>query len=104
MNRALVVCGRLSGATERIAQLLGRPVSLITGFPFALPSAALVGEPSGSRRVISTGAYDGAYQKYNYSMGSVIALVMGVVELAVIVLLLFMGARLYRGPSAGGKD
>ena len=36
-------------------------------------------------------------------MRSAIALVMGVVELAVIVLVLFMRARLYPGPSAGGK-
>jgi putative spermidine/putrescine transport system permease protein len=67
------------------------------------PSAALVGQPSGSTRVISIAAYDAAFQKYDYSMGSAIAMVMGAVELAVIALVLFTRARLYRGPSAGGK-
>jgi putative spermidine/putrescine transport system permease protein len=56
-----------------------------------------------STRVISTATYDGAFQEYDYSMGSAIELVMGVVELAVIALVLFMRARLYRGPSAGGR-
>jgi putative spermidine/putrescine transport system permease protein len=61
------------------------------------------GQPWGSTRVISTAAYDDAFQKYDYSMGSAIALMMGVVELAVIVLVLLMRGWLYRGPSAGGK-
>jgi putative spermidine/putrescine transport system permease protein len=67
------------------------------------PSAALVGEPSGSTRVISIAAYDAAFQKYDYSMGSAIAMVMGAVELAVIAIVLGTRARLYKGPTAGGK-
>jgi len=67
------------------------------------PSAVLVGQPSGPTRVISIAAYDAAFQKYDYSMGSAIAMVMGAVELAVIAVVLGTRARLYRGPSAGGK-
>jgi putative spermidine/putrescine transport system permease protein len=67
------------------------------------PSASLVGQPSGPTRVISIAAYDAAFQKYDYSMGSAIAMVMGAVELAVIAVVLGTRARLYRGPSAGGK-
>jgi putative spermidine/putrescine transport system permease protein len=67
------------------------------------PSASLVGQPAGETRVISIAAYDAAFQKYDYSMGSAIAIVMGAVELLVIALVLFTRARLYKGPSAGGK-
>jgi putative spermidine/putrescine transport system permease protein len=67
------------------------------------PSAALVGQPSGPTRVISIAAYDAAFQKYDYSMGSAIAMVMGAVELAIIALVLGTRARLYKGPTAGGK-
>jgi putative spermidine/putrescine transport system permease protein len=67
------------------------------------PSAVLVGQPSGETRVISIAAYDAAFQKYDYSMGSAIAMVMGAVELLVIALVLATRARLYKGPSAGGK-
>ncbi len=67
------------------------------------PSAALVGEPSGATRVISIAAYDAAFQKYDYSLGSAIAMVMGAVELTIIAIVLGTRARLYRGPSTGGK-
>lgn len=80
----------------------GLATTLVLAFS-VFPSAAFVGQPSGSTRVISTATYDGAFQEYDYSMGSAIELVMGVVELAVIALVLFMRARLYRGPSAGGR-
>ena len=67
------------------------------------PSASLVGQPSGPTRVISIAAYHAAFEKYDYSMGSSIAMVMGAVELAVIGLVLLTRSRLYRGPSTGGK-
>ena len=50
-----------------------------------------VGEPSGSTRVLSIAAYHAAFEDYDYSMGSAIAMIMGAVELAVVGLLL--GAR-----------
>ncbi|GAA5060979.1 putative spermidine/putrescine transport system permease protein [Thermocatellispora tengchongensis] len=66
------------------------------------PSAILVGEPSGGTRVISIAAYHAAFEEYDYSMGSAIAMIMGVVELLVIALVLGWRATLYRG-STGGK-
>jgi putative spermidine/putrescine transport system permease protein len=67
------------------------------------PSASLVGQPSGSTRVLSIAAYHAAFEDYDYSMGSAIAMIMGAVELAVIALLLGARSRLYKGPSTGGK-
>ncbi|SDR27253.1 ABC transporter permease [Thermostaphylospora chromogena] len=66
------------------------------------PSAVLVGEPSGETRVISIAAYHAAFEQYDYSMGSAIAMIMGVVELLVIGLVLAWRSTLYRG-STGGK-
>jgi putative spermidine/putrescine transport system permease protein len=67
------------------------------------PSAILVGDPSGSTRVISVAAYRAAFEEYDYSMGSAIAMIMAAVELAVIVLVLVWRSRLYRGATTGGK-
>ena len=67
------------------------------------PSASLVGQPSGSTRVLSIAAYHAAFEDYDYSMGSAIAMIMGAVELAVIGLLLGARSQLYKGPSTGGK-
>jgi putative spermidine/putrescine transport system permease protein len=67
------------------------------------PSAVLVGDPAGETRVISIAAYDAAYIRYDYSMGSTIAVIMGVVELLVIALVLGWRALLYTGSTAGGK-
>jgi putative spermidine/putrescine transport system permease protein len=67
------------------------------------PSAVLVGEPSSGTRVISIAAYQAALERYDFSMGSAIAMIMGVVELAVIALVLLLRGGLYKGPSTGGK-
>lgn len=67
------------------------------------PSAILVGDPAGSTRVISVAAYRAAFEEYDYSMGSAIAMIMAAVELAVIVAVLAWRSRLYRGASTGGK-
>ena len=67
------------------------------------PSAVLVGDPSGETRVISIAAYDAAYVRYDYAMGSTIAVIMGVVELVVIAAVLAWRALLYTGSTAGGK-
>jgi putative spermidine/putrescine transport system permease protein len=66
------------------------------------PSAQLVGNPSGSTRVISIAAYDAAFQQFDYSMGSTIAMIMAVVMLLVIGLVMVWRTTLYRG-STGGK-
>jgi putative spermidine/putrescine transport system permease protein len=66
------------------------------------PSAVLVGNPAGETRVLALAAYQAAYEQYDYSLASAIAMVMGAVELAVIVVVLLWRSRLYTG-STGGK-
>jgi putative spermidine/putrescine transport system permease protein len=67
------------------------------------PSAILVGDPSGSTRVIAIAAYEAAYVQYDYVLASAIAVIMGAVELVVIGLVLGWRALLYTGSTAGGK-
>jgi putative spermidine/putrescine transport system permease protein len=67
------------------------------------PSAVLLGAPSGPTRVIAIAAYTAAYEQYDYSMGSAIAIIMGLVQVAVVVLVLKAQGFLYRGPMGGGK-
>jgi putative spermidine/putrescine transport system permease protein len=66
------------------------------------PSAVLVGNPAGETRVLALAAYQAAYEQYDYSLASAIAMIMGVVELAVIAVVLLWRSRLYTG-STGGK-
>jgi putative spermidine/putrescine transport system permease protein len=67
------------------------------------PSAVLVGEPANATRVISVAAYHAAFEEYDYSMASAIAMLMGAVQLGVVALVLSMRGIFYRGPVAGGK-
>ena len=67
------------------------------------PSAVMVGEPAGATRVISIAAYHAAFEEYDYSMASAIAMLMGAVQLGVVVLVLSLRSMLYRGPAGGGK-
>ncbi len=67
------------------------------------PSAVLLGAPSGPTRVISIAAYQAAFEEYDYSMASAVAMIMGVVQLAIVVVVLSARGLLYRGPAGGGK-
>jgi putative spermidine/putrescine transport system permease protein len=67
------------------------------------PSAVLLGEPSGPTRVISIAAYQWAFEKFNFNMGSAISLIMAVIELLVILAVLIWRQRIYRGASIVGK-
>ena len=67
------------------------------------PSAVLVGEPAAATRVISIAAYQSAFEDYDYSMASAIAMIMAATQL-VVVLIVFAGrALVYRGPVSSGK-
>ncbi len=66
------------------------------------PSAVLLGEPGGSTRVLAIAAYQAAYEKFDFSAGSAIALVMGFLQLGTIGLVFGARARLYSG-ARGGK-
>ncbi|MGH3424761.1 MAG: ABC transporter permease [Nocardioidaceae bacterium] len=83
----------------------GLSVTFMLSFVLAFsvfPSAQLVGDPAGSTRVISIAAYEAAFQQFDYSMGSTIAMIMAVVMLVVIGLVTVWRSSLYRG-STGGK-
>ncbi len=67
------------------------------------PSAVLLGAPAGPTRVISIAAYQAAFEEYDYSLASAIAMIMGVVELAIVAAVLGSRGLLYRGPASGGK-
>ncbi|HEY5798183.1 MAG TPA: sugar ABC transporter permease [Bosea sp. (in: a-proteobacteria)] len=67
------------------------------------PSAVLLGAPAGPTRVISIAAYQAAFEEYDYSMASAVAMIMGVVQLSIVVAVLAARGMLYRGPAGGGK-
>lgn len=67
------------------------------------PSANLLGNPSGDSHVLSVAAARAAYEQYDYPLASTIAVIMAVVELAVIGLVLTWRNRMFRGSTAGAK-
>ena len=67
------------------------------------PSAVLLGQPAGATHVISIAAYQAAFEQYDYSLGSAIALIMGAAQLLVVAAVLALRARLYRGPAGAAK-
>ena len=84
----------------------GLAVTFLLGFvqAFAVfPSAVLLGAPAGSTHVISIAAYQAAFERYDASLGSAIAMVMGAVQLAVVLLVLGVRSLFYRGPVGGTK-
>lgn len=67
------------------------------------PSAVLLGAPAGATRVISIAAYQAAYEQYDASMASAIAMIMGFCQLGVVILILSGRNFVYRGSAGGGK-
>jgi putative spermidine/putrescine transport system permease protein len=67
------------------------------------PSAVLLGAPAGATRVISIAAYQAAYEQYDSSMASAIAMIMGFCQLVVVVLVLVGRRFVYRGAAGAGK-
>jgi putative spermidine/putrescine transport system permease protein len=67
------------------------------------PSAVLLGSPAGPTRVISIAAYEAAFEQYDYSLASAIAMIMGFVQLIIVAAVLGMRNLMYRGPVSGGK-
>jgi len=123
----LILLGFVSGIDpnlERAAQVLGagawqrfRRIMLPLMVPgiataFALsfvatfavfPSAVMLGQPAGETRVIAIAAWQAAYERFDYSAGSAIAIIMAAIEVLVLAVVLGGRSRLYRGPSSGGK-
>jgi putative spermidine/putrescine transport system permease protein len=67
------------------------------------PSAVLLGAPAGPTRVIAIAAYTAAFEEYDYSMASAIAMIMGGVQLVIVVAVLALRGAFYRGPAGGAK-
>ena len=67
------------------------------------PSAVLLGSPAGPTRVISIAAYEAAFEQYDYSLASAIAMIMGFVQLVIVAAVLGLRNFFYRGPVTGGK-
>lgn len=67
------------------------------------PSAVLLGAPSGPTRVIAIAAYQAAYESYDYSLASAIAMIMGLVQLTIVVAVLALRGLFYRGSVAAAK-
>jgi putative spermidine/putrescine transport system permease protein len=67
------------------------------------PSAILLGAPSGPTRVISIAAYQAAFEAYDSSLASTIAMIMAFVQLAVVAGLLSARRLFYRGSASGAK-
>jgi len=67
------------------------------------PSAVLLGAPAGPTRVISIAAYEAAFEQYDYSLASAVAMIMALVQLIIVVAVLAGRALLYRGSASGAK-
>lgn len=68
------------------------------------PSANLVGEPTHLTHVIAVEAYNQAFNNFRQPFGTAIALIMGIIELVVIGLVLWLQGRTVRGATiSGGK-
>ena len=67
------------------------------------PSAVLLGAPAGPTRVISIAAYEAAFEQYDYSLASAIAMIMGFVQLLIVAFVLSLRNLFYKGPVTGGK-
>jgi putative spermidine/putrescine transport system permease protein len=67
------------------------------------PSAVLLGAPAGPTRVISIAAYQAAFEQYDHSMASAIAMIMAFVLLMIVVAVLSVRRMFYRGSVAAAK-
>jgi putative spermidine/putrescine transport system permease protein len=67
------------------------------------PSAVMLGVPAGETRVISFAAAQAAFEQYDYSYASAIAMIMAAVQFAVVGAVLSLRSLFYRGPAGGGK-
>jgi putative spermidine/putrescine transport system permease protein len=68
------------------------------------PSAVVVGNPTGSTDVIAYAAWYQAFVNYNLPLGTAMGVVMGLIQLSVIGLVLWLRGRFARGATiSGGK-
>jgi putative spermidine/putrescine transport system permease protein len=101
-----------AGARQRFTTILlpllvpGLAITFCLSFVQAFsvfPSAVLLGAPAGATRVISIAAYAAAFEDYDYSMASAIAIIMAVAQVLAVLLVLGLRGLVYRGPVSTGK-
>jgi putative spermidine/putrescine transport system permease protein len=69
--------------------------ALVFVMSFAVfPSAVMVGQPAGSTRTISIAAYQQAFEQYDMSYASAIAVVMGMCQLAALIVIILVRRRM----------
>src|ERR1035437_2863569 len=86
--------------------LPGLTITLALAFVQAFsvfPSAILLGAPAGPTRVISITAYTAAFEQFDYSLASAIAMIMAFVQVLIVVALLALRGLFFRGPASTGK-
>jgi len=114
IDPSLEQAARMLGARARarfariLLPLLVPGLTITLGLSFVqafsvFPSAVLLGAPAGPTRVISIAAYQAAFEQYDYSMASAIAMIMAAVQVLIVVALLGLKGLAYRGPAGGGK-
>jgi len=114
IDPALEQAGAMLGAREpqRFATILlpllvpGLAITFCLSFVQAFsvfPSAVLLGAPAGATRVISIAAYSAAFEDYDYSMASAIAIIMALAQVLAVGVVLLLRGLLYRGPVSSGK-
>lgn len=110
LERAAATLG--AGPSERFRRVLlplmlpGITIAFVLAFVAAFsvfPSAVMVGNPSGETRVISIAAYQAAFERFDFPMASAIAMVMAVVQFAIVAFVFLLRGRLYRGSTSGAK-
>lgn len=67
------------------------------------PSAVILGAPAGATRVISIAAAQAAFEQYDYSFASAIAMIMATVQFAIVAIILTARSLFYKGPAGAGK-
>jgi putative spermidine/putrescine transport system permease protein len=69
--------------------------ALVFVMSFAVfPSAVMVGQPAGSTRSISIAAYQQAFEQYDMSYASAIAVIMGMCQLAALIVIVLVRKRM----------
>lgn len=68
------------------------------------PSAVLVGQPAGETRVIALAAWQAAYERFDYSQASAIAMVMAAIELIFVAGVLAARGRVARPPGEASRS
>jgi putative spermidine/putrescine transport system permease protein len=114
IDPSLEQAGAMLGARARVRffrillplLLPGLAITLALAFVQAFsvfPSAILLGAPSGPTRVISIAAYTAAFEQFDYSLASAIAMIMAGVQVLIVVALLALRGLFFRGPASTGK-